>query len=912
MRSDFNRRQREGKKCRRIMLYVHGGAYFFGSVDEHRYQLQRHARKLQARVFAPRYRLAPQFPFPCGMLDCLAAYIFLLTIHDPTEIIFAGDSAGGGMILSMLCMLRDQQMPLPAGAILISPWVDLTHSFPSLSREDGLDYIPAHGFMQKPSRSWPPPNEDDIYEIVRAANEGGRRKLDANQDKSDPILDTSREEAAKIAARIQPPLSLRLDGKDILVKDQVQLYTTNQLITHPLVSPALQPSLGGLPPLLIMVGGGEILRDEQIYVAHKAAHPAQYKLNDIYRKHFDPDNTILEKYPPTPVQLQVWDDLCHVTPTLSFTRPAKFMYRSVAQFGAWALSRAQKRGIEIMADEDDDDDVDDTSSSSSDEDPTEKSRDLTNGKPTPNGLHSQIGRAGDALPPFRNHMIREQVDRHGNVYPLPRASELPALQMSSELVGVVKEGPIRHWLAAKKKWDDQYHSQRRRIQKQRVASYKAGNRLVYGDGEVPPPSALAGRPHGPEATKKQRLKKSWGLGLWSSWGWKQDEQTVKKQDEYMRQEEKQETSRSRAGSKARKGDSLSPTPASATKDTSDFQSLAMRRKTITVQDQGQVEAEEDQRSLTPERGRPTETEPPIISVDSEHADATTIGNNDNEAAPEQTVPPIFLPKWKNSPHLKSDSKDLSDAGSTYSRMTTTDNMSTRAVFSAPGVQRQDSSSNTLEASTPTSTTIAGEPPSFDFRPSTPGPQDNLGGYDTPVSKRSVERLMSHQVDGDVGEHNHDLASVHSSIPVGTAATVASPDVNGRAQPIRSPSSMAIVHAEGVISPTDEDGPVSTNSPAAEVEEERKKSSDDLQRHESDSGSGSEHPAKNTAVESVAGQGEDASTSASVDAGADVVVPENKSTAEANDKSDDGSETPKQRPALYNRDDSDFVTAMEKI
>lgn len=58
----------EREKDKKVMLYIHGGAYYFGSVDEHRYQLQRHARKLGCRVFAPRYRLAPQFPFPCGRL----------------------------------------------------------------------------------------------------------------------------------------------------------------------------------------------------------------------------------------------------------------------------------------------------------------------------------------------------------------------------------------------------------------------------------------------------------------------------------------------------------------------------------------------------------------------------------------------------------------------------------------------------------------------------------------------------------------------------------------------------------------------------------------------------------------------------------------------------------------------------
>jgi acetyl esterase/lipase len=111
----------------------------------------------------------------------------------------------------------------------------------------------------------------------------------------------------------------------------------------------MQPTLGGLPPLLIMVGGGEILRDEQIYLAHKCANPREYlppdTLMDAHAR------AQLELYGPTDVQLQVWDDLCHVATTLSFTRPAKHMYRSIAQFGAWALARAQKTDIDILADD---------------------------------------------------------------------------------------------------------------------------------------------------------------------------------------------------------------------------------------------------------------------------------------------------------------------------------------------------------------------------------------------------------------------------------------------------------------------------------------------------------------------------------------------------------------------------------
>jgi acetyl esterase/lipase len=65
----------------------------------------------------------------------------------------------------MLVILRDRGIPLPAGAILISPWCDLTHSFPSVAGNNPLDYVPPYGFQQKPSPSWPPPNSDDILAI---------------------------------------------------------------------------------------------------------------------------------------------------------------------------------------------------------------------------------------------------------------------------------------------------------------------------------------------------------------------------------------------------------------------------------------------------------------------------------------------------------------------------------------------------------------------------------------------------------------------------------------------------------------------------------------------------------------------------------------------------------------------------
>ncbi len=630
MRGDYTERQRKGGRGRRVMLYVHGGAYFFGSVDEHRYQMQRHARKLRARVFAPRYRLAPQFPFPCGLHDCLAAYLYLLTVQEPEEIILAGDSAGGGMVVSMLVILRDQGIPLPAGAVLISPWADLTHSFPSVAGDSELDYIPARGFMQKPSASWPPPNDDTIGQLNRRqsaaeelhncaaeAGKGSAVRRPMGMDKNTmpdlslaPMLDRDCRPVNMVAGRGHH-LSIEVDGKFVILKDQIQLYTTNQLLSHPLVSPVLQPSLGGLPPLLILTGGGEILRDEQIYLAHKAANPAKYPLSSIHQAEYDPNNAILGKYPSTDVQLQVWDDLCHVAPTLSFTRPAKFMYRSIAQFSAWALARAQRCSIEIT----DDDDVSVISSGSEDGSGT-MSYELDE-------LHAQnaagvahVGRAGDPLPMFKNHMIRQRVDIHGVIFDMAPESDIPALQMPTSDVGVIKPGPVRKWLAAKKEWDTRYAAEKRKVQKRRIQEMKAGGFEPFGDDEQPPPCALVGRRKKGSGVNEveRKKKKSWGMMLWSLWGSKHDESTIRREEEMIQEEEEDarsnmattnsapltddgiskdphtKTERPRATStgsqpRARRKSTIKSIRSDADNDASKPRT---RRRTVTVSDQGQT------------------------------------------------------------------------------------------------------------------------------------------------------------------------------------------------------------------------------------------------------------------------------------------------------------------------------------
>jgi len=108
------------------ILYLHGGAYLFGSVDEYRDFLVRVAGACRANAIAVEYRLAPEHPFPAALEDALAAYRALLDSGvDPARLVVAGDSAGGGLTTSLLVALRDRGLLLPAGAVLVCPWVDL-------------------------------------------------------------------------------------------------------------------------------------------------------------------------------------------------------------------------------------------------------------------------------------------------------------------------------------------------------------------------------------------------------------------------------------------------------------------------------------------------------------------------------------------------------------------------------------------------------------------------------------------------------------------------------------------------------------------------------------------------------------------------------------------------------------------
>jgi acetyl esterase/lipase len=111
---------------RRVLLYLHGGGFCFRPTRAHTTFLVRLSQDLDALGVLPKYRLAPESPFPAALDDCTSTYRSLLERGVPARsIIVAGDSAGGNLTLSLLMRLRDARLPLPGCAVLISPGVDL-------------------------------------------------------------------------------------------------------------------------------------------------------------------------------------------------------------------------------------------------------------------------------------------------------------------------------------------------------------------------------------------------------------------------------------------------------------------------------------------------------------------------------------------------------------------------------------------------------------------------------------------------------------------------------------------------------------------------------------------------------------------------------------------------------------------
>ncbi len=177
----------------RVILYAHGGGYISGSITDHRGVVAKLARRSGVATLLFEYRLAPEHPFPAAVEDSVRAYRWLLNQgFKPEQILLAGDSAGGGLALVLLLALRQQSIPLPAGAVAISPWTDL------LSR--GESYVTNAAVCLSPEGTWTA--FGDHYA--------------AGQDKGQPLISPLYGDLQGL-----PPLFITTGGAEVLRDDAI-------------------------------------------------------------------------------------------------------------------------------------------------------------------------------------------------------------------------------------------------------------------------------------------------------------------------------------------------------------------------------------------------------------------------------------------------------------------------------------------------------------------------------------------------------------------------------------------------------------------------------------------------------------------------------------------------------------------
>ena len=139
----------DGIEPRQVVLYFHGGVYVLGDAFQAADLASQVGRRTRAKVISVDYRLAPENPYPAAVDDALAAYEALLRGGTaPSDIAFAGESAGGGLAVATLVNARDHGLPLPAAAFVMSPYADLTLAGATMQTKRKVDVLMSRENLQ--------------------------------------------------------------------------------------------------------------------------------------------------------------------------------------------------------------------------------------------------------------------------------------------------------------------------------------------------------------------------------------------------------------------------------------------------------------------------------------------------------------------------------------------------------------------------------------------------------------------------------------------------------------------------------------------------------------------------------------------------------------------------------------------
>ena len=139
----------DGIEPRHVVLYFHGGVYVLGDAFQAAGLASQIGRRTRAKVISVDYRLAPEHPYPAAVDDALAAYEALLRGGTaPSDIAFAGESAGAGLAVATLVNARDHGLPVPAAAFVMSPYADLTLAGTTMETKREVDVLMSRENLQ--------------------------------------------------------------------------------------------------------------------------------------------------------------------------------------------------------------------------------------------------------------------------------------------------------------------------------------------------------------------------------------------------------------------------------------------------------------------------------------------------------------------------------------------------------------------------------------------------------------------------------------------------------------------------------------------------------------------------------------------------------------------------------------------
>ncbi len=150
-----------GSDASRVLIFFHGGGYCSGSILSHRRMITEAGRAAGVRTLAVGYRLAPEHPFPCALEDALTAWRYVLNQGvSARHIAVGGDSAGGGLSVSLMNTILVREEEGPACAWLASPWTDLTMSGSTMASKDDVDPLIHKPYLEELAAAFVPTNFD--------------------------------------------------------------------------------------------------------------------------------------------------------------------------------------------------------------------------------------------------------------------------------------------------------------------------------------------------------------------------------------------------------------------------------------------------------------------------------------------------------------------------------------------------------------------------------------------------------------------------------------------------------------------------------------------------------------------------------------------------------------------------------